>query len=465
MRPRWLALLGGAACVLVLASGAAAGSAYTLTVALAGSGSGTVTSSPAGIDCGSTCSHAFASGTQVTLTATAESGSFFGGWSGGGCSGIDSCVVTMSAAESVTATFVLVPPNDYPLSVSKAGSGSGTVTSSPAGIDCGSACAAVFPSGTEVTLTATAASNSTFAGWSGVGCSGTGSCAVTMSAAESVTATFEEVCVVPQVTGEALRAAERAVTAGNCRIGKITRVFSAQVKKGRVISQKPKPHKRLESGAEVALVVSKGTREVLLGRSVDGRPIDAYEVGNPHSSRRELVVGCIHGNETAGIAVARRLERMTPINLDLWIVPVLNPDGVAAGTRGNAHGVDLNRNFPYRWQMLRRTFYSGAHPLSEPESRIAYRLIRRLRPQVSIWFHQHLDVVDESGGQIAVERRFAELVGLRLRRLAREPGSVAGWTNHILPSSTSFVVELPAGALPKPAVARFARAAVAVGTG
>jgi len=465
MRPHWPALVGSAVCMLVLASGAAAGSAYTLTVALAGSGAGTATSSPAGIDCGSTCSHDFASGTQVTLTATAGSGSFFAGWSGGGCSGVDSCVVTMSAAEAVTATFVLVPPNDYPLSVSKAGSGSGTVTSSPRAIDCGSTCSAVFPSGTEVTLTAMAARNSLFAGWSGAGCAGAGSCLVTMSAAESVTATFEELCVVPQVSGQALSAAERAVEAGNCRVGKITRVFSEQVKKGHVISQKPKPHKRLESGADVALVVSNGAREVLLGRSVEGRPIVAHEVGNPASSRRELVVGCIHGNEPAGIAVARRLERMTPTNLDLWIVPVLNPDGVAAGTRGNAHGVDLNRNFPYHWQMLRKTFYSGSRPLSEPESRIAYRLIRRLRPRVSIWFHQHLDVVDESGGQVAVERRFAELVGLRLRRLAREPGSVVGWANHVLPRSTSFVVELPAGVLSKRAVVRFARAAVAVGTG
>lgn len=204
---------------------------------------------------------------------------------------------------------------------------------------------------------------------------------------------------------------------------------------------------------------------MLLGRSVDGRLIAAYRVGNPASRRRELVVGCIHGNETAGIAVARRLERLAPANVDLWIVPVLNPDGVAAGTRGNARGVDLNRNFPWRWRRSRAgLFYSGPRPLSERESRIAYRLIRRLRPQVSIWFHQHLGVVDESGGRIAVERRFAELVGLPLVRLARKPGSVVGWENHRFPGSTAFVVELPAGALWPAAVGRFARAAIAVGS-
>ena len=284
-----------------------------------------------------------------------------------------------------------------------------------------------------------------------------------MSAAEFVTATFDEACVVPDVTGEPLQVAESAVEAGNCRVGKVTHVFSPKVRKGHVISQRPKPRRRLESGAEVALVVSGGTRKVLLGRSVDGRPIVGYEIGNPASSRRELVVGCIHGNETAGIAIARRLERMTLTNVDLWVVPVLNPDGVAAGTRGNAHGVDLNRNFPYRWQPRSGVYYSGPRPLSEPESRTASRLIRRFRPQVSIWFHQHLDVVDESGGQIAVERRFAALVGLPLRRLTREPGSVVGWTNHILPRSTSFVVELPVDALSERAVARFARASIAVG--
>jgi hypothetical protein len=77
----------------------------TLSVALAGSGSGSVTSSPSGIDCGATCSHAFASGTSVTLTATADSGSSFAGWSGGGCSGTGTCQVTLTAATSVTASF------------------------------------------------------------------------------------------------------------------------------------------------------------------------------------------------------------------------------------------------------------------------------------------------------------------------------------------------------------------------
>jgi murein peptide amidase A len=158
--------------------------------------------------------------------------------------------------------------------------------------------------------------------------------------------------------------------------------------------------------------VAKTQRVELLGRSRDGRLIKVVEVGNPHSPRKALVVGCIHGNEPAGIAIAHRLEQTAPPAIDLWIIPDLNPDGRVSATRGNARGVDLNRNFPWRWRRLSGVYYSGPRPLSEPESRFAYRLIRRLRPQVSIWFHQHLDVVDESGGDLTIERRFAGVAGL-----------------------------------------------------
>jgi protein MpaA len=199
----------------------------------------------------------------------------------------------------------------------------------------------------------------------------------------------------------------------------------------------------------------------LLGRSVEGRPIVALEVGDPRAARKALVVGCIHGNEAAGIAVVERLARTRPHGLDLWLVPDLNPDGRARGTRGNAHGVDLNRNFPLRWQRLGGIYDSGPRALSEPESRIAYRLILRLRPAVSIWFHQHLDVVDLSGGDPRVERRFATAAGLPLLRLAREPGSAAGWQDAALPRTTAFVVELPAGSPSAARVERYAAASLA----
>jgi protein MpaA len=207
-----------------------------------------------------------------------------------------------------------------------------------------------------------------------------------------------------------------------------------------------------------------GRKQTLLGRSVDGRPIVAIETGDFDASERVLVVACIHGNEPAGIAIANRLSHIVPPpELDLWIIPVLNPDGVAARTRGNAHGVDLNRNFPWHWRRQGGLFDSGPKPLSEPESRSAFRLIRQLRPRISIWFHQHMNLVDASGGRLTVERRFAALTRLSLVPLARKPGSVVGWENHILPRTTSFVVELPEGSLPAVAVRRYARAVVAIG--
>lgn len=165
-------------------------SSFALTVTDAGTGTGTVSSSPAGINmCASTCSANFTSGTQVTLTATAGSGSTFAGWTGAGCSGTGTCVVTVSAAEAVTATFNKTTGN-FTLTVTEAGTGTGTVTSAPAGISCPATCSANFASGSSVTLTATANDGSTFAGWSGGGCSGTGSCVVALTAALTVTATF-----------------------------------------------------------------------------------------------------------------------------------------------------------------------------------------------------------------------------------------------------------------------------------
>jgi protein MpaA len=203
-------------------------------------------------------------------------------------------------------------------------------------------------------------------------------------------------------------------------------------------------------------------RRVVIGRSVRGRAITAIELGDPDEPARSLVVGVIHGDETAGRAITRRLERGRPPRASvLWIVDELNPDGVAEHTRQNARRVDLNRNFPWRWRPIGRPGdqqYSGARPLSEPESRAAHRLIAALRPRITIWFHQPLRVTDRSGGDVRVERRFARLSGLPLRRLPRYPGSATGWQNHALAASTAFVVELPPGRPTRAGTARYASA-------
>ncbi len=166
---------------------------YALTITKTGTGGGTVTSSPSGINCGATCTASYDTGTQVTLSASPAAGSTFVGWSGGGCAGTGTCVVTMDAATTVTADFSLIPQFD--LTVSKSGTGAGTVTSAPAGINCGATCTAPFDDATVVTLTAAAAAGSTFDGWSGGGCTGTGTCAVTLTAATTVTADFS---LIPQ---------------------------------------------------------------------------------------------------------------------------------------------------------------------------------------------------------------------------------------------------------------------------
>ena len=136
--------------------------AYTLSVNKIGSGAGTVTGNPGAINCGGTCSDDFAEGTVVTLTAAPAGGSVFAGWSGDSdCSGGQ---VTMSADRDCTATFNLV---DKTLSINKLGSGTGTVTSDPPGIDCGSDCSEAYVHGTVVVLTPTPAAGSAFGGWSG----------------------------------------------------------------------------------------------------------------------------------------------------------------------------------------------------------------------------------------------------------------------------------------------------------
>jgi hypothetical protein len=133
------------------------------------------------------------------------------------------------------------------------------VTSSPAGIDCGDACAHAFDQGSSVTLTASPAKGSSFGGWAGA-CTGKGDCQVTMATVRTVEASFVKDCVVPKLKGKTLKAARRTLKAHDCAAGKIKHAFSNTVKKGRVVSQTPKARKRLKHRAKVNLTVSKGRK-------------------------------------------------------------------------------------------------------------------------------------------------------------------------------------------------------------
>lgn len=208
---------------------------------------------------------------------------------------------------------------------------------------------------------------------------------------------------------------------------------------------------------------AEASRVETLGHSVEGRAIKAVVVGPRDAARNVLVVGSVHGNETAGHAVVRALRERNaaPGGTALWLVRSFNPDGVRRGTRQNARGVDLNRQAPHRWRPLPRgTFYSGPRALSEPESRAAIRLVRRIRPAVSVWYHQAARLVVS---RRPLARRYAGLVGLPFGSLPGDyPGSITNWQNHTRPSGTAFVVELAGGPLSKSGVRRHVRAVLTV---
>jgi uncharacterized repeat protein (TIGR01451 family) len=152
------------------------------------------------------------------------------------------------------------PPPPHSLAVSKSGTGLGTLTSTPAGIDCGATCVATFPSGTAVTLAATPTPGSRFVGWSGDCTAAT--CQLTMTVDHLAVARFDKVvrCKVPKVVGLGLKKARTRIVRAHCRVGKVTKKFSTRRKKGKVLSQKPKPGRLLAAGANVNLVVGKGPR-------------------------------------------------------------------------------------------------------------------------------------------------------------------------------------------------------------
>lgn len=196
----------------------------------------------------------------------------------------------------------------------------------------------------------------------------------------------------------------------------------------------------------------------IIGHSVRGRPIRAVRIGPASAPRRLLIVACIHGDEPSGEAITRRLRgAAVPPRTSIWVIDRANPDGCAAGTRKNARGVDLNRNSPWRWAHINGpggVYYSGPRAWSEPESRTLDAFVRRIQPAITIWYHQHANLVDAStGGDIAIERDYARRVGMLLVRLGVYRGCFTGWQNANLPGTATFVVELPGGRLPRAASA------------
>jgi murein peptide amidase A len=194
-------------------------------------------------------------------------------------------------------------------------------------------------------------------------------------------------------------------------------------------------------------------RSGVIGRSLEGRPIRLRQYGDPRTRGRVLVFACIHGDECAGRSVAPLRGGCPEPDANVFVVSSLNPDGSAAASRLNSRGVDLNRNFPSRWRAHGQPGtpeYSGPRPFSEPETRLAARLVRELRPRVTIWLHQI-----RRGGAFVRAWGQSEPAGRLFARLAHVPfhlmrwpaGTGPNWQNHRFPDSAAYVVELPQGAL------------------
>jgi len=237
---------------------------FTVTLRVKGTGKGSVASVPSGISCPGDCSETYVFKTPVKLVATPAPGSEFAHWSGGSCSGTGPCERKINSNRTVNAVFKAV--GNRPLTVSKAGNGSGVVTSKPAAIECGQTCSTELDASTKVALHALPAVGSTFTGWSGEGCSGTGSCKVAMNEARNVTATFaknpsppEAKCIVPKLKGKTLARARRALSAAHCSLG---RVRKPKGKGGalRVRSSSPKAGATLPAGARVNVRLGRAKR-------------------------------------------------------------------------------------------------------------------------------------------------------------------------------------------------------------
>jgi len=233
---------------------------YTVSLNPKGTGTGSVVSFPPGISCPGDCSEKYLFKTPVTLIATANSGSAFAHWSGGSCSGSGPCERKINSDRTVNAVFTAV--GNRTLTVAKAGSGQGVVTSKPQAIECGSSCSTELDAATKVSLHAVATPGSTFAGWSGEGCSGTGPCKVLMNEARNVTATFSKnptppvaKCRVPKLKGKTLAKARRALFAAHCSLGK------AKKPKGKgklvVASSRPGAGTVRPAGARVSLKLAR----------------------------------------------------------------------------------------------------------------------------------------------------------------------------------------------------------------
>lgn len=173
----------------------------------------------------------------------------------------------------------------------------------------------------------------------------------------------------------------------------------------------------------------------VVGESVRGRPIRAWRLGDPSARVKAVALATLHGDEPAPRQILEQLRDGAPVSgVDLWVIPGVNPDGYARDRRKNAHGVDLNRNFPRAWAPLDGEVESGPRPASEPETRALMRFLRRVDPSYVVSFHQPLHGVDLYQ---AKRPRFVRRLSRHLRLPVEEypcgggcHGTFTQWFNH-----------------------------------
>lgn len=198
----------------------------------------------------------------------------------------------------------------------------------------------------------------------------------------------------------------------------------------------------LAGGTVVATPASSATttKTVRIGTSVQGRALVAIHRWAPGATKKVLVIGNMHGDEKAGLKVIERLKtRAVPANVDLWLIPSINPDGTRVGTRTNARRVDLNRNFPHNWRYANRgtSKYSGPRAASEPETRALMAFVTRHKPRTTIVLHQPLYGVDSYRAKsMTLVRALARETAMPVKSFAcwgTCRGTFTGWHNANTP--------------------------------
>ncbi len=192
------------------------------------------------------------------------------------------------------------------------------------------------------------------------------------------------------------------------------------------------------------------TNELLLGQSVQGRPIIARAYGTG-DGKPVLGVGVIHGDEQSGLAIVADLKQAAvPTGIEMWLIDSVNPDGMALNTRKNANEVDLNRNWPTNWQPIARSNnYSGTRPASEPETQATLAFINLIKPVTGVWWHTVGDYVDDSRSSVAHPDLITMYAAVSVIGIDDAPclgycgGTATQHINATVPGATHMVVELP----------------------